>query len=186
MVLRRNVFVFMEYTRETAINRLLESYRAYYNVTMSEESGSPLTAICEFYEHSEKYVLSRQANLWTANCEEFIYIFDIEHLTSEEFEKCRDMAWADGMKRAHIGPGHMYTYVTSVFICDTCEEEARKALRKCRIYKSFRFSLHGWMDFHTAALEVSNNNTITTNGSGKYVGKVLKKVLFPKKRRKIL
>ena len=176
----------MKYTRETAISRLLESYRSYYNVIMSDEGESPLVAICEFYEHSEKYVLSRQANLWTANCEEFIYIFSVGHLTVEQFEKCRDSAWADGMKRAHIGPGHMYTYVTSVFLCDTCDKEAGKALRKCRIYKSFRFSLHGWMDFHTAALEVSNNNTITTNGSGKCVGKVLKKVLFPKKGRKIL
>lgn len=186
MVFRRIVFVFMKYTRETAISRLLESYRAYYNVIILKESESPLIAICEFYEHSEKYVLSRQANLWAANCEEFIYIFSVGQLTVEQFEKCRDAAWADGMKRAHIGPGHMYTYVTAVFLCDTCEEDARRALRKCRIYKSFRFSLHGWMDFHTAVLEVSNDNLITTNGSGKCVGKVLKKVLLLKKRRKIL
>ena len=91
------------------------------------------------------------------------------------------------MKRAHIGPGHMYTYITPVFICDTCQEDARKAVRKCRIYKSFKFSLHGWMDFHAAVLEVESNR-ITTNGSGKCVEKVLKNVLFKdkKKRRRFL
>ncbi len=91
------------------------------------------------------------------------------------------------MKRAHIGPGHMYTYITPVFICDTCQEDARKAVRKCRIYKSFKFSLHGWMDFHAAVLEVGSNR-ITTNGSGKCVEKVLKNVLFKdkKKRRRFL
>lgn len=174
----------MNYTREAAVSRLVESYSAYYNITMFEEEHRPLTAVCEFYEHSEKYVLSRQANLWSANCEEFVYLFETEHLTKEIFEKCRDMAHEDGLKRAHIGPGHMYTYITPIFICDTCEEDARAALRKCRIYKSFRFSLHGWMDFHTAVLEVSENNRITTNRSGKCVGKILQKVLLKNNKRK--
>ena len=177
----------MQYTRETAIDRLLESYRVYYNITMCKEERKPLTAICEFFEHSERYVLSRQANLWSANCEEFVYLFDLKHLTGEEFEKCRDFAWEDGMQRAHIGPGHMYTYITPVFICETCGEDARTAVKKCRIYKSFRFSLHGWMDFHTAVLEVTDNK-ITTNRSGRCVEKILKNVLFnsKKKRRRFL
>lgn len=178
----------MQYTRGTAISRLLESYRAYYNITMFEEEQRPLTAICEFFERSEKYVLSRKANLWSANCEEFIYLFDIEHLTKEAFEKCRDFAYEDGMKRANIAPGHMYTYITPVFICDACEEDARTALKKCRIYKSFQFSLHGWMDFHVAVLEVMKDNRITTNKAGKCVEKVMKNVLFQmkKKRRRFL
>ncbi len=177
------LFIFMQYTREAAIERLLESYRAYYNITVFEEEQKPLTAICEFFERSERYVLSRQANLWAAECEEFVYLFDVGHLTKEEFWKCRDFAHEDGMKRAHIGPGHMYTYITPVFICDSCSEDARAVVKKCRIYKSFRFSLHGWMDFHTAVLEVSGNR-ITTNGGGKCVGKVLKKVLFKKQKNK--
>ncbi|WP_251209998.1 hypothetical protein [Acetatifactor aquisgranensis] len=178
----------MQYTRKTAIARLLDGYRAYFNITMFEEEHKPLTAICEFFEHSEKYVLSRQANLWSANCEEFVYLFDVEHLTQEIYERCRDEAYEDGMKRANIGPGHMYTYITPVFVCDTCQEEARKALKKCRIYKSFRFSLHGWMDFHAAVLEVSEGNRITTNRSGRCVEEILKNVLSlnKRKRRKVL
>lgn len=177
----------MQYTRETAIRRLLEAYGAYFDITMFEGEQPYLTAVCEFFEHTEKYVLSRQANLWAANCEEFVYLFNVEELTGEIFRQCRDYAHEDGMKRAHIGPGHMYTYITPVFICDTCLPEARAAVRKCRIYKSFRFSLHGWMDFHGAVLEVRDNR-ITTNPSGRCVEKVLKKVLFNsnKKRRRFL
>ena len=54
----------MQYTRDTAIAKLLESYRAYFNIIMFEEEQKPLTAICEFFEHSEKFVLSRKAELW--------------------------------------------------------------------------------------------------------------------------
>lgn len=177
----------MQYTREAALNRLMESYKAYFNIDIADNTQEYLRAVCEFFEHTEKYVLSRQANLWAANCEEFVYLFSVEQLTTEIFEKCRDFAREDGMKRAHIGPGHMYTYITPVFICDACQEDARRAVRKCRIYKSFKFSLHGWMDFHAAVLEVGSNR-ITTNGSGKCVEKVLKNVLFTdkKKRRRLL
>lgn len=175
-----------QYTRETAIERLLKSYQAYYNITTYEDDQNPLKAVCEFYEHSEKFVLSRKAELWSANCEEFIYLFDIEHLTKEVFEKFRDFVKEDGLKRANIGPGHMYTYITPVFICDTCDDEAKKSIKRCRIYQSFQFSLHGWMDYHVAVLEISNNNKIFTNRSGKCVEKVLKNVLFQKKRRSFL
>lgn len=177
----------MQYTRETAINRLLDGYQTYFNITRFEDEHKPLTAICEFFERSEKYVVSRQAKLWTADCEEFVYLFDVECLTRELYERCRDQAYEDGMKRANIGPGHMYTYITPVFVCDSCQEEARRALKKCRIYKSFRFSLHGWMDFHTAVLEAESNK-ITTNRSGRCVEKILKNVLFnsKKKRRRFL
>lgn len=172
----------MQYTREEAVQTLLESYEAYFNIIKCEDDKRPLVAVCEFFEHSEKYVLSRKAQLWDADCEEFIYLFDMTHLSLEEYERCRDYAYEDGMERAHIGPGHMYTYITPIFICDSCDEKAIKALKKCRIYKSFRFSLHGWMDFHNAVYEISTNK-IYTNRSGKCVEKILKKVLFQRKRR---
>lgn len=172
----------MQYTRESAIQRLLDSYQTYYNITRFDEEQKPLTALCEFFEHSQKYVMSRKAELWSADCEEFLYLYDVEHLTKEIFEKCRDYAREDGLKRANIGPGHMYTYITPVIVCDTCDEEARKALKKCRIYQSFHFSLHGWMDFHAAVLEVSDDR-ITSNRSGKCVEKIMKKVLYQRKRR---
>lgn len=173
----------MQYTRKQAIDRLLDRYRSCFNITMYEEAQKPLTALCEFFERSGQYILTRKANLWSADCEEFIYLFDMEHLTKTEFEQCRDFAHADGMKRAHIGPEHMYTYITPIFICDTCAEDARRALKKCRIYKSFHFSLHGWMDFHTAVLEVSNDQ-ISTNKSGKCVEKIMKNILFQKKKKR--
>ena len=129
-------------------------------------------------------MVSKKAELWAADCEEFIYLFNVPVLTLEIYERCRDFALKDGMERAHIGPGHMYTYITPVFLCDSCEEDARKALKKCHIYKSFHFALHGWMDFHAAVFEAPAGR-ISSNRSGRCVEKVMKKVLFQtrKKRR---
>ena len=122
----------MEYTRETAIERLLKSYQAYYNIHMFEDEQTPITARCDFFEHSQKYVISKKAELWSAENEEFLYLLNIPHLTLAEFEKWRDYVLEDGKKLLHIGPGHMCSAITPIFICDTCDEDARKALKKCR------------------------------------------------------
>lgn len=167
----------MLYTRETAIDRLFKSYQVYYNINMFNDEQTPITARCDFFEHSQKYVLSKKAELWSADAEEFLYILNIPHLTLELFEKWRDYVYEDGMSRLHIGPGHMYSFITSVFVCDACDEDARKALKKCRIYKSFHFSLHGWMDYHTAVIDLGKSR-ITANRSGHQTAKILKKVLY--------
>ncbi len=167
----------MQYTRESAINRLLKGYETYYNVTRFNEERTPITARCDFFEHSQKYVVSKKAELWSADGEEFLYLLDIPHLTLALFEEWRDYVYEDGMKLLHIGPGHMYSFITPVFVCDHCDEDARAAVKKCRIYKSFHFSLHGWMDYHVAVADLSQNR-IYANRSGHQTAKILKKVLF--------
>ena len=113
----------MQYTRESAIERLLKNYEPYYDIhRMINGDQSLITARCDFFEHSGQYI-------------------------------------------------------TAVFICDTCDEDARKALKKCRIYKSFHFSLHGWMNFHAALVEVADGK-VTSNASGHHVAKILKKILY--------
>ena len=170
----------MEYTREAVIDRLLRSYSSCYNIHLIEDDQVPITARCDFFEHSGKYVISKKAELWSADNEEFLYLVNIPHLTMELYQKWRDYIHEDGMNRIHVGPGHMASYITPVFICDTCEEEARKALKKCRIYKSFHFSLHGWADHQTALIELSTGQ-IDANAGGRQTAKILKKVLYSKK-----
>ena len=170
----------MKDTRQNIIDTLLKSYEAYYNITDYGTSREPLRALCEYYEHAEKYMVSKKVSLWSADSEEFIYLFDIPHLTLERFEECKKTAYEDGMKQLRIGPGHMYSYITPIIVCDTCDEEAVKALKKCRIYKSFHFSLHGWMDFHVAAV-IGDSDRIECNRAGRTTAKILKKVLFSKK-----
>lgn len=165
------------YTRETAIERLLKSYKVYYNISMFSDEHTPITARCDFFEHSQKYVMSKKAELWSADSEEFLYILNIPHLTLALFEQWRDYVHEDGMSRLNIGPGHMCSFITPIFVCDTCDEDARKALKKCRIYKSFHFSFHGWMDYHVAVVDLGKNQ-IDANKSGHQTAKILKKVLF--------
>ena len=190
----------MEEKRKEAVERLLSGYRRYYNVTRFDGGFNPppeeykgiceagkltppalseepsLVAVCEYYEKAEQYFLFKSNELWATHQEEFIFLFSIKNLTQEIFETCRDYAYEEGMKLAHIGPGHMYSYISPVFVCETAEPEAVKALEKCKIYKSFKFSFHGWMDFHTACFEASKRK-LYFNHSGLCMKKNLEKVL---------
>ena len=113
-------------TREELLERMLKGYQAYFDIERYEEreDALPLMAHCRFYVHSEKYVLVKKAKLWDADSNEYVYIFSVPELTKEIFERCKDYAYEEGMKLIDPKPGHMYSYITPVFICDTCTKEA--------------------------------------------------------------
>lgn len=167
-------------TREEALERMLQGYEAYFDVErfFSPEDDIPLVAECRFYVHSEKYVLVKKAKLWDADSNEYVYIFSVPELTHEIFTRCKDYAYADGMKKIEPKPGHMYSYITPVFICDTCTPEAEKALKRCKVYKSFHFSWYGWMNLHTAAVILSDSRVITNKmgrGNAKFMNNIINK-----------
>lgn len=170
-------------TTEEALERLLTYFKVYYNITRYEADKFPLTALCEFYEHSQKYVLSRKAELWSEDSEEFVYLFQVSHLTLDLFQKMKEYAYEDGMKRLHIGPGHMCSVINPIILCNTCDKDAIREIKKCRIYKSFHFSLHGWMDFHTVLIQRGESD-FPTNRSGKSNAKFMKNIFMKKVRRK--
>lgn len=159
--------------REAVLEEILEGYSAYFDVERAEDPEVPLRAVCAFHVHSEKYVLVKKAKLWDADANEYVYVFSVPELTAEVFETCRAYAYEKGMALINPGPGHMYSYITALFLCGKWTKEGAVALKKCRIYKSFRLSFHGWMDFHAAALDCSAGG-IVTNRAGRDMKKMLK------------
>ncbi len=161
------------------LDKILKSYEVYYDVEKCENKYLPLAAKCEFHVHNEKYILSQKTQLWSTDANEYVYIFKIDNLNEELFIKCKDYAYEEGMKLINPKPGHMYSYITTIFICDFCDNAAEKLIKKTKISKNFKFSLHGWMDFHIACIDI-NKNKIYSNASGKVTARFLKD-LFSKK-----
>jgi len=171
-------------TRSEAQEKLLACYARYFDITDPQEDQVPLVALCQFHEHSEKYVLSRKAKIWQANSHEYVYIFSVPHLTEELYKTLEHYTFTHGMEKIQPGPEHMYSYITMIVLCDTCDEAARRALRRCRIYRSFRLSFWGWMDFHTG-LAVLSQHRSWANASGKSLVQMLETTLFDKQKKKV-
>ena len=64
---------------------------------------------------------------------------------------------------ANIKPNkeHKSSYVSLVILADSMDAEAKKLIRKTRFQKNFRLALHGWMEFHIAAMEISTNSFLS-------------------------
>lgn len=167
-------------TRQQALDQLLDCYAGYFDITPLPEDQAPLAAEMAFHAHTSKYVLSKKAVLWEANSHEYVYVFSVPHLTLEIFQACEKLACERGLAQVSPGPNHMYTYITALFLCDTCDPTARKALKRCRHYKSYRFSYWGWMDFHAGLAELTTRKT-ASNRSGHSAAQTLATTLFHKK-----
>lgn len=163
------------------VDKLLNSFKSYYNIVPFENEPY-LVARCDYFEKSEKFMVSKKANLWTANAEEFIYLFYTPDLTESIYEECMKLVAEAWPKEAHIGPDHMYTYVTPIFVCDSYEPAAAKKLKRCHIYKSFKLSFHGWMEYHTALVCYKEEGDkkelkLLSNSRGACVKKMIYKVM---------
>lgn len=156
-----------------AVEKFKDSLSAYYN--LEEMDAEHLVVRADYFEHDESFAVTKKANLWTADSEEFLYLFNCENLTDDIYESCMNFVNEDWKTRAHIQKGHMYTYVTPVFFCNNAEISVLKKLKRCRIYKNFRFALWGWMEYHTAAY-VLEENKVFSNVRGRCVKKMLSKV----------
>ena len=136
--------------------RLLRSFSSCYNIQLVEDDQTPITARCDFFEHSGQYVISKKAELWSADNEEFLYVVkysasDTGALRAVERSCAGGRPWNASMWDQDIWLLILHRSSSAIPVMKT----ARKALKKCRIYKSFHFSLHGWMDHHTALVELS-------------------------------
>ncbi len=164
--------------RNEYLERLIRNYEPYYDIERveEEESGLPLRARCVFDVHSEKYVLIKKAVLYEADSHEYLYIFCAPHFDQALYEQCHQAAFEMGMKKVDPKPGHMYSYITAIYICDSCDPAVEKKLKKTKIRKDFMLSLRGWMEFHTALVNL-HDRRVVTNRAGRENSKFLKKLL---------
>lgn len=173
---KKEVTVMSSLTLDQAAQQLMDCYAGWFDIVPCPDQA-PLVARMDFHAHSSQYVLSKKAVLWEAESHEFVYLFQVPHLTLETYRACEDLVYQEGMARIQPGPGHMYTYLTALFLCQTCDDQARKALKACRRHRSFRLAYWGWMDMHTGLAELERER-VTANFSGRKSAKNLAHALF--------
>jgi len=167
-------------TRDEVTTWLENYFAAYYDVNKVPDVQGPLVLRCDLHVNNQKYVLFKKNVIWEANCHEYVYLFSVPHLTYDIYKECEKLAYDAGMELIEPVPGHMYTYISCMIIADGAEPEAVKALKKCRLRKSFRFSLRGWMEFHTALLDLGSDRGYT-NHPGREFAKLFKSIIQKRK-----
>ena len=165
----------MSQLRQTVAERLLDAYAAYYDITPVED-GTGLKALCACHMRDSQYVLVKKAELWAAESHEYLYLWSLDRLEQPDVDKIFRRVLEDGEPRVQPHSQHMYTYLTAVVLYDSADPQALAQLKKLKKRREFKLSLHGWMEFRIAAVDVSTAE-ITTNRSGKTMEKDLKRMV---------
>ena len=156
----------MPVSREAMLAKLHDAYTVYFDAVDVPEAVPHLAACYDFHSTNECFVISKKVKLWSAETNEYVHVFSVPHLDEQTFAACREHALDLGMKKVHPHIDHKSSYITAIFLCESITEDAAKALEKTRIHKDFLFSLKGWMDFRTAAAELSTGR-VFVNGAAR-------------------
>ena len=156
---------------EQVLEGLKKAYAAYFDIEEIDD-GTALKARCGYHMRDSQYVLVKKAELWAAETHEYLYLWDAGHLDLDGVEEIFRRTLDDGEPRVKPHAQHMYTYLTAVALYDSADPDALNRLKKLKKRREFKLSLHGWMEFRIAAVDLSNGE-ITVNRAGKALAKDL-------------
>ena len=164
----------MSQRSEKILEDLKKAYTAYFDIEEIAD-GTALKARCDYHMRDSQYVLVKKAELWAAESHEYLYLWDAGRLDAAEVEEIFRRTLEDGEPRVKPHSQHMYTYLTAVALYDSAQPDALTQLKKLKKRREFKLSLHGWMEFRIAAVDLSTGE-ITVNRAGRAFGKDLRQL----------
>lgn len=174
----------MDTAMQERLEKLVNVYSHRYDIhrDLAVEGGS-FPAAAFYFLRDENYLIRRDKVLNAVETHEYVYFYVTEHLDAAALQTQIDITMADGMSRIKPNKEHMSSFITLVILAETIDPEARVLLKKTRFRKYFRLALHGWMEYHIAAMETSTNSFLS-NPAGKEARKTLELNFGPKRTKK--
>lgn len=166
----------MEMTLQERLEKLLSAYSHYFDIER-EASGFPATAAYHFRE--ENYIATKAHTVYATEQHEYVYFFVTEHLDADTLRQQIERSREAGMAAINPHKEHMFSYVTLVILAETIDPEAQQLIKRTRFRKNFWLALHGWMEYHIAAMECSTQ-CFFSNPAGKEARKTLERNFGPK------
>ncbi len=145
----------MAIQREEFLKILEDSFSAYYNIFPQEHPELPLAFRGDYSKHDERYWLMKSVPIWKNDTGEFVYVFSAEGFSPDLAEKCIAFALEDGLPRVKPHKEHHHTDVKVILIADSLDDQTRKTVQKKSFTKSYHFSLWGFTNLLTAAVDLS-------------------------------
>ena len=173
----------MELTKQEILSKLLEVYSHQYNIDAdgSENGMGHYPATATYFLRDENYLITKKHVLNAVENYDYMYFLLADHLDAETLRKEIDFSFEEGMKRIKPHKEHMSSFVSLVIIADSIDDDAKKLLKRIKRRKYFRLALHGWMEYHIAAIETCTQSVLS-NPAGRDKRKTLEQNFVPKKR----
>ncbi len=155
---------------------LKDSYSAYYNISdVKAPENLPLIFRADYFSRQEKYWIDKKNTIWGNETNEYAYVFSAPEFDKELIKKCIDFALDDALPRVKPHREHQYTNVKVVLVAEHFDEKDVKELTKREFTKSYKFSLHGFTNLLSAAVDLEKQKTYT-NRAGYRLADFFKKL----------
>lgn len=163
------------------LEKTLEGYRNSYDIEKASEEDSEIVARAHFHVTEGQHFLLKEVEMWSADSDEYVYFFHIGDFNDQKAQEVIETVQKEGEPHIQLNhlsfrKQHMCTRLVAVVIADNASDEACKRFKKSRIYKSFQFSLKGWMEVHTVVVDLGKGSVIS-NRYGKETANYLKKII---------
>ena len=116
-------------TKTEAIEKLLLSYKRYYNITQ-DTSLLPFYALAEFNSHNEQFVLLKSAKIADIDSNEYVYFALQDELTENVALDLDQKAWLSGLAKVKPSSAHRNSDVTLIIIADKIEENNIEEIKR--------------------------------------------------------
>ena len=174
------------FDREAFLNVLEDSYSAYYNIVKEGFSESlPLVFRADYFKRDERYWLTKSVKYYGNETNEMVYVFTAPVFDRAAAAECIQFAMDDGLPRVKPHKEHQYTNIKVIFLADDFSEDALKEIESRKFQKSYHFSLWGYTNLITAAVNVKEEKT-WTNAAGRDMKKYFTKLFTAQKKNTFL
>ena len=139
-------------TADTYLDRLLVRYAGTFDLyTPYHFGGKTFPAYGYFYSHVEKFVLTRNANMWSSDSYEHILFVAMDEVTASDVSEMKTILLEEVEPKLVLKgeelppPNHMYSYMSVILISDKRpSKEAVKAVKKLSYDKGYMMNMRGF------------------------------------------
>ncbi|WP_022761189.1 hypothetical protein [Butyrivibrio sp. AD3002] len=169
--------------RDAYLKELLRRYEASFDITENFSLGdTDYAAYARFCSLSEKYVLKKEATLWSIKAFEHVLFIKEDALTEDTLNDIMsvitDYAEPELVRHGEKYPekDHMCTYLTFVILTSkTPDKPLKKAIRKFRYDRGYLFNFRGHSEARLAVISMDDGE-VSTNYSGRELKELLSDV----------
>lgn len=167
------------------LDRLLERYSGTFDIFQPYViHGKEYPAYGYFYSHTEKYILVREANMWSADSYEHILFIRAQEvdqaLIDEAYAVVKDYMEPTLVRKGEALPaeGHMYSYLTvSLIVEKPLSRQMKRAVRRFKFEKGYRFNMRGFSQAHIVCATMEDEK-VHTNYTGRRSKKLYRDIFL--------
>ena len=159
----------MEITVDEYFKELLQRYRANFDITEDFALGEKTyPAYAKFLSIGEKYVLKKEARLWSIRAHEHVLFIKTESVDKNLLEEIRKTI-TDHMEPELVRRGarypekdHMCSYMSFVIVSETTpSEEVQKMIKRFHFDKGYLMSFRGHSEARIGCVCLDSETSIT-------------------------